>query len=166
MEACSYSSEWKQDRYNHWHVCEICGAAQEKAGHFDSDNDHKCDACGAKPSEHDTTAEKADDKYLKSAATCTAKAVYYKSCAICGEKGTETFEYGEKDPDNHTGVLSDWQHDGENHWKVYSCCQAEAERAAHHGGTASCTKKAVCESCEAHSSALLTHSYKSEDDDG
>ena len=161
-EACSYSSEWKQDRYNHWHVCEICGAAQEKAGHFDSDNDHKCDACGAKTSEHDPSAEKADDKYLKSAATCTAKAVYYKSCAICGEKGTETFEYGEKDPDNHTGVLSDWQHDGENHWKVYSCCQAEAERAAHHGGTASCTKKAVCEDCKAEYGNLLPHNFTAE----
>ena len=161
-EACSYSSEWKQDRYNHWHVCEICGAAQEKAGHFDSDNDHKCDACGAKTSEHDPSAETADDKYLKSAATCTAKAVYYKSCAICGEKGTETFEYGEKDPDNHTGVLSDWQHDGENHWKVYSCCQAEAERAAHHGGTASCTKKAVCEDCKAEYGNLLPHNFTAE----
>ena len=161
-EACSYSSEWKQDRYNHWHVCEICGAAQEKAGHFDSDNDHKCDACGAKTSEHDPSAEKADDKYLKSAATCTAKAVYYKSCAICGEKGTETFEYGEKDPDNHTGVLSDWQHDGENHWKVYSCCQAEAERAAHHGGTASCTKKAVCTDCGREYGEMKAHNFTAE----
>ena len=38
--------------------------------------------------------EVADQKYLVSEATCTAKAVYYKSCA-CGEKGTETFESGE-----------------------------------------------------------------------
>ncbi len=35
-----------------------------------------------------------DAKYLKSAATCQAEAVYYKSCA-CGEAGTETF-LGEK----------------------------------------------------------------------
>ncbi|MDE6442045.1 MAG: hypothetical protein K2L12_04770, partial [Clostridia bacterium] len=32
-------------------------------------------------------------EYLKSEADCTHKAVYYKSCE-CGEKGTETFEYG------------------------------------------------------------------------
>ncbi len=31
---------------------------------------------------------------MKSAATCTAKAVYYKSC-VCGDKGTDTFENGE-----------------------------------------------------------------------
>ncbi len=36
----------------------------------------------------------ATEAYLKTAATCTAKAVYYKSCA-CGEKGKETFTAGE-----------------------------------------------------------------------
>lgn len=47
-------------------------------------------------------------KYLKSAATCSSKAVYYKSCQTCGISahdvaGNEdkTFEYGEKDPANH-----------------------------------------------------------------
>ncbi len=47
-------------------------------------------------------------KYLKSAATCSSKAVYYKSCHTCGISahdvaGNEdkTFEYGEKDPANH-----------------------------------------------------------------
>lgn len=34
-----------------------------------------------------------DKKYLKTAADCTHKAVYYKSCE-CGEKGEETFESG------------------------------------------------------------------------
>ena len=34
-------------------------------------------------------------EYLKSEATCEAKAIYYLSCE-CGEKGTETFESGEK----------------------------------------------------------------------
>ena len=38
---------------------------------------------------------KEDNTYLKSEATCTSPALYYKSCVICGEKGTETFEYGE-----------------------------------------------------------------------
>ena len=42
---------------------------------------------------HSYINKNAQPKYLKSEATCTAKAVYYKSC-ICGEKGTDTFEYG------------------------------------------------------------------------
>ena len=44
--------------------------------------------------EHSFDQEVADAKFLKSAATCTEAAVYYKSCA-CGEKGTETFSSGE-----------------------------------------------------------------------
>lgn len=67
--------EWKSDGDKHW-------------------KEYSC--CGVKVAEgtHSFTAEKAEEQYLKSAATCTAKAVYYKSCTVCGEKGTETFSYG------------------------------------------------------------------------
>lgn len=44
--------------------------------------------------EHVYTAEDATDAYLKSVATCTSKAVYYKHCATCDKAGTATFEYG------------------------------------------------------------------------
>ena len=46
-----------------------------------------CAVCGGEYGEmaaHSFTAEKAEAQYLKSAATCTEKAVYYKSCAVCG----------------------------------------------------------------------------------
>ena len=43
--------------------------------------------------EHTYNCEVATSKYLKSNATCTSKAVYYKSCS-CGETGTSTFEHG------------------------------------------------------------------------
>ena len=46
-----------------------------------------CTVCGGEYGEmaaHSFTAEKAEAQYLKSAATCTKKAVYYKSCAVCG----------------------------------------------------------------------------------
>ncbi len=44
---------------------------------------------------HSFTAKTAEDRYLKSAATCTAAAVYYKSCARCGAASeTDTFESG------------------------------------------------------------------------
>ena len=55
---------------------------------------------------HDFTAEKAELAYLKNAATCTEKAVYYTSCASCGKssKGADdeaTFEHGEPDATAH-----------------------------------------------------------------
>ena len=61
----------------------------------------KCEICGAEYGEmkpHSYAHIKAPE-YLKSAATCTAKAVYYTSCTECGlsSKGTAdeaTFEYG------------------------------------------------------------------------
>ena len=53
--------------------------------------------------DHSFDQEKADDQYLKTAADCTHKAVYYKSCA-CGEKGTETFESGEPLGHDHQEV--------------------------------------------------------------
>ena len=41
--------------------------------------------------------------YLKTAATCGSKAVYYKSCSICGIQSEETFETGDYDYTNHVG---------------------------------------------------------------
>ena len=43
--------------------------------------------------------------YLKSEATCSSKAVYYKNCTSCYYKGTDTYvyEWGQLDPENHDG---------------------------------------------------------------
>ena len=48
----------------------------------------------------------AADTYLKSAATCTSKAVYYKNCATCDKAGTATFEYGSTEPHSYTKQAS------------------------------------------------------------
>ena len=42
--------------------------------------------------EHDFSLQKATKKYLNTQATCTSNATYYKSCSVCGKKGSETFE--------------------------------------------------------------------------
>lgn len=46
---------------------------------------------------HEFAIETFLDEYLAAPATCTKKARYYYSCK-CGEKGIETFEYGDKLP--------------------------------------------------------------------
>ena len=43
---------------------------------------------------HSYTSQTIEDKYLKDEATCTTSKVYYYSCS-CGQKGTETFSYGD-----------------------------------------------------------------------
>ena len=121
-----------------------------------------CETCGREYGEmkaHNFTAETTEEQYLKSAATCTAKAVYYKSCAICGEKGTETFEYG--NPLGHD--YGAWtSNDNGTHTRVCSRDASHAETDDCHGGTASCTKKAVCEDCKAEYGDLLPHDFTAE----
>lgn len=76
--------------HNEYTVCNDCGAIVTG-----SDAELPLSA-------HDYV-ESAEEKYLASTATCVDKAVYYKSCSVCGEKGTDTFQYGEIDLTNHIG---------------------------------------------------------------
>ena len=47
----------------------------------------------------------------------------------------------------HTcAAQGDWQHDANGHWKLCAC-GAKVDNAAHTGGEATCTEKAVCDIC-------------------
>lgn len=72
--------------------------------------------------------EKATSKYRKSKATCTHKAVYYKSCSVCGEKSTETFESGSLA--EHI-IADEWFSDTNNHWHKCTVCNAQVDKAKH-----------------------------------
>lgn len=76
LPADQHVWEWvNSDETQHWQRCTVegCTATQNTGNH-----EYK---------------EVVDTKYLKSEATCTAKAVYYKSC-VCGKVSSETFETG------------------------------------------------------------------------
>lgn len=122
------AAQWSKDESGHWHACqtEDCTEKCDFAAHLP---DHPggateefavlCTVCGyvIQPQlshTHNFNQEKAEEAYLQKAATCTASAVYYKSC-VCGEKGEETFTAGE--PLGHT-----W---GE--WTVITPATEEAE---------------------------------------
>ena len=62
-------------------------------GHFYKNRSLEFEAGGF--GEHKFIKEIVSYKYLASEATENSPATYYKSCTVCGEKGTETFEYGE-----------------------------------------------------------------------
>ena len=161
----AWDTKWSKDNDHHWHKCKNCNAIDEstKAPHS-WDNvkvttpatcttagvkTYTCAVCSATKTEpvpatgHTYNQTKVEDKYLVSAATCTAKAVYYKSC-VCGATSTATFEHGEKNPNNHTGKLGDWQTNTDEHWKVYSCCQAQSDKAAHAWDDGAVTTPATC----------------------
>lgn len=112
------ASEWSKDKTGHWHRCQTEGCT-EKCDFAEHTPDHDghatekypilCKVCGYKMEEqlahtHIYNQEKATDTYKKSNATCTSQATYYKSCS-CGEKGTETFEYGKLAPHSYTDIV-------------------------------------------------------------
>ncbi|MEQ3217149.1 hypothetical protein AAA088_14075, partial [Hominifimenecus microfluidus] len=94
----SWKSDWTSDATHHWYECDNknCdvtdnagkkGYAEHSGGKATCTQNAVCEFCKAEYGEklpHDFTVETVDAKYLKSAATCTEKAVYYKSCAVCG----------------------------------------------------------------------------------
>lgn len=135
------STTWRSDSFSHWHECSICKGKGDIAAHT-YDQQVKTKA------------------YEKSSATCLSGATYYMSC-VCGAKGADTFEIGDKDPDNHSGILNnDWKSNDTNHWKEYSCCRAHAEEAAHTPGPAA-TEDApqLCTVCSYELAPALAHTH-------
>ena len=158
-------NEWQGDDKEHWQVYSCCNAIINKAAHVGGKATCKdravCTTCGAAYGglgAHSFT-EKVAEQYLKSAATCTAKAVYYKSCTFCGEKGTETFETG-----NALGHdWGEWQSNGNGtHTHVCKTDESHTETVSCSGGTATCTAKAVCEDCKAEYGDLAAHNFTAE----
>ena len=84
---------------------------------------------------------------------------YCNKKALCAECGNE---YGEYDPNNHSGTLGEWQSDENNHWKEYSCCKAKMNTGTHTGGTADCLHEAVCETCGSAYGDLASHNFTAE----
>jgi len=165
---------WTQnsDKKTHTRIC------KRDTSHTETENCHGgtatctakavCTVCGGEYGEmaaHSFTAEKAEAKYLKSAATCTEKAVYYKSCAACGlsSKGTAdeaTFFSG--------NVLGhDWgawtqNSDEKTHTRICKRDTSHTETENCHGGTAACTHKAVCTVCGGEYGEMAAHSFTAE----
>ena len=132
----TYSTAWSTDETNHWHEC-TCGDKKDVAAHTPGaaateTTPQTCTICGyvikaALGHTHNFNQKNTSETYLKSAATCTKKAVYYYSCT-CGEKGTETFESGETAPHSYS---TEWSSDETNHWHKCANCDAVADKAAH-----------------------------------
>ena len=127
-----------------------------------------CTVCGGEYGEmaaHSFTAEKAEAQYLKSAATCTEKAVYYKSCAVCGlsSEGTadEATFFSGNALDHDWG---DWTQnsDEETHTRICKRDASHTETNNCTGGTATCTAKAVCEVCKSEYGEKLPHDLTAE----
>ena len=143
LVVCQHNltSIWSSDSSSHWHECSICKGKEYIAAHtYDQ--------------------ETVDEQYKASPATCLSGTTYYLSC-VCGAKGADTFEIGDKDTANHSGILDpNWKSNDTNHWKEYACCRAHAEEAAHTPGPAA-TEAApqICTECGYELAPALAHTH-------
>ena len=142
-------SDWITDENNHWKICTVCNAViEDETAHTfgnwvidenateatEGSRHRECIICGRINREtipalghtHSFDREVTEHEYLKSAATCTVSAVYYKSCN-CGEKGTETFTSG--NALGHDFIVL--QHDENQHWKKCSRCDVTDTKENH-----------------------------------
>ena len=169
----TFSTAWQGNSTYHWHpaTCEHTNVVSGLGEHnwnagvvnvwpthtTTGQKTYTCQTCGATKTEtlnqtHTFDQMVASSAYLKSDATCTSPAVYYKSCS-CGAKGTETFTYGSALGHTASGT---WGKDANYHWNVCSRCGAKGDLVAHsYDSAGKCT---VCgyskEESHVHSSHL------------
>ena len=175
----SWKSDWTSDATHHWHECanENCdvtdnagkkGYAEHSGGKATCTQNAVCEFCKAEYGEklpHDFTAETVDAKYLKSAASCTEKAVYYKSCTVCGlsSEGTadEATFFSGNVLDHDWGAWTQ-NSDEKTHTRICKRDTSHTETENCHGGTATCTAKAVCTVCGGEYGEMAAHSFTTE----
>ena len=104
MISHNFGGSWVSDADGHWKTCLDCEESQRKVPH--------------------SFVELADAKHLKSEATCVSGAVYYRSCSECGYHAPDTFESGDKNPNNHDLVPRGYKAPTctEIGWKDYDTC--------------------------------------------
>lgn len=109
--AHTWSTTWSTDGTNHWKDCTVCHNARNEEGTHTGGTAtcqaHKeCTVCHSAYGDLNGCdyVENPAANYLVSDATCVSKAVYKKSCSVCGAAhASETFETGSKDATNHVG---------------------------------------------------------------
>ena len=160
-----YPGAWQTDGDSHWRFYTCCHLEVDRGAHQGGTADclapALCEVCqhpyGELGPHH--FVDQVNEYRLKSAATCTSPAVYYQSCSTCGAQGTETFTNGE--PLGHD--YGAWTSNGDGtHTRTCAHDAAHTETENCHGGTATCTHKAVCTVCGGEYGEMAAHSFTAE----
>ena len=160
-----YPGTWQTDADSHWRFYTCCQLEVDRGAHQGGTADclapALCEVCqhpyGELGPHH--FVDQVNEYRLKSAATCTSPAVYYQSCSTCGAQGTETFTNGK--PLGHDWGAWTSNEDG-THTRVCTHDAAHTETEDCHGGTATCTEKAICEDCNTAYGELAAHDFTAE----
>ena len=142
----------------------------------------QCSVCNKKFSNADCTSEVTDvtlpmaahilTKTDAKAATCTeAGNAEYWTCSVCKKLFSDSEGKNEITAASvvipatgHTADDSGWNSNSTNHWHVCATCKEKFDEAAHTGGTATCSSKAVCDVCKAEYGTTTDHTFISKND--
>ena len=142
----------------------------------------QCSVCSKKFSNAACTTEVTDvtlpmaahtlTKTDAKAATCTeAGNAEYWTCSVCKKLFSDSEGKNEITTASvvipatgHTADDSGWNSNGTNHWHVCATCKEKFDEAAHTGGTATCSSKAVCDVCNAEYGTTTNHTFISKHD--
>ena len=143
----------------------------------------QCSVCGKMFSDAACTTEVTDvtlpmaahtlTKTDAKAATCTeAGNAEYWTCSVCKKLFSDSEGKNEITAASvvipatgHTADATGWHGDDTNHWHVCATCKEKFDEAAHTGGTATCSSKAVCDVCKAEYGTTTAHTFISKHDD-
>ena len=114
-------SGWASDETHHWKTCSVCSTDIEKTAHTYS------------------------EWQITQKATVAEAGAKCRECSVCHYKETAAIPSA---PCTHEGGTT-WEpaNDGVHHVKKCAACGAIIEKAAHTGGTATCSAKKKCEVC-------------------
>ena len=158
--------DWQLDGNSHWRFYTCCQLEVDRGAHQGGTADclapALCEVCqhsyGELGPHH--FVDQVNEYRLKSAATCTSPAVYYQSCSTCGAQGTETFTNGELLGHDYGAWTQN--SDEKTHTRICKRDTSHTETENCHGGTATCTHKAVCTVCGGKYGEMAAHSFTTE----
>ena len=145
-----WKTEWDSDSSYHWYECSSCKKKKDMNEHSmeqksDEDNHWKeCSVCHAETSAEGHNWDHGD---VTTPATCTTAGVKTFTCHGCGTTKTDSIPATGHQWQREQG----WTSDATHHWKkcISANCSERLYYGQHKGGTATCTDRAVCETCGA-----------------
>ena len=102
------------------YMCSECQTILNTVVEEHNFKDDDCIKCNYDPHTHVYTEQIVTETNKKSEASCTSPALYYYVCS-CGQKGTETFTYGDKLDHNYSQSISKYPSCTQKGTYLYTC---------------------------------------------
>lgn len=167
----NWGQDWTTDENNHWHTCIRCGEIADKSAHWGGTATETeqaiCADCGKSYGDLASHVHELAHWDAKTRTCMESGNVECWYCSRCkkffadslGEKKIPSDQIMQMAPYQQHSWKDGWVTDGESHWHVCEHCSAITDKAAHSGGTATETERAICEVCGEPYGDFLQHTH-------